>query len=327
MPYLMRIRRVTTIIFAACVVLMSCNVNDPRLDEPIPDGLDSQELDASTDDDSSGQNCDQICTPPANAQVSGCPDNQCNFVCEPGFIDQNRDLPSGTSGNGCEAICSESNDGTETCDDKDNDCDGQVDEGLSRTCGSTDVGPCKFGEEVCRNGVWSECEGSVEPQDETCDDEDNDCDGRIDENLTRTCGTNVGNCQEGEQECRDGTWSPCNGDVPPGTETCNTRDDDCDGMTDENVKIEYYQDNDNDGYGTDPILACGPSGNHNALRGGDCDDTADFIHPGALESCYNDNEDRDCDGKTACDDSDCEDRECNIRGNLGVCQNGSCVLQ
>lgn len=50
---------------------------------------------------------------------------------------------------------------------------------------------------------------------------------------TRPCGSNVGTCKEGFQECtRDGTWGPCTGSIEPAEEVCDGRDNDCDGRTD-----------------------------------------------------------------------------------------------
>jgi hypothetical protein len=50
---------------------------------------------------------------------------------------------------------------------------------------------------------------------------------------TRPCGTNVGTCKEGVQECtRDGVWGACAGGVGPSEEICDGRDNDCDGRTD-----------------------------------------------------------------------------------------------
>ncbi len=50
---------------------------------------------------------------------------------------------------------------------------------------------------------------------------------------TRPCGSNVGVCQQGYQECtREGTWGACTGSVEPSPETCDGRDNDCDGFTD-----------------------------------------------------------------------------------------------
>ncbi|MCA9546863.1 MAG: thrombospondin type 3 repeat-containing protein, partial [Myxococcales bacterium] len=75
--------------------------------------------------------------------------------------------------------------------------------------------------------------------DEICDGQDNDCDGRTDEGITRRCwqgpgGTlGFGVCQAGQETCVDGAWGACEGQVLPGPEACNNLDDDCDGDVDE----------------------------------------------------------------------------------------------
>jgi hypothetical protein len=75
----------------------------------------------------------------------------------------------------------------ELCDDQmlDEDCDGRIDNGCACTTG--DMRPCETppscmaGVQLCENGVWgSECVGEVRGQQEQCDGEDNDCDGRVD---------------------------------------------------------------------------------------------------------------------------------------------------
>lgn len=45
----------------------------------------------------------------------------------------------------------------EVCDYEDNDCDGQVDDGVANACGRCDVGP--IATEVCGNGIDDNCDG------------------------------------------------------------------------------------------------------------------------------------------------------------------------
>ncbi|MEE2789170.1 MAG: MopE-related protein [Myxococcota bacterium] len=82
------------------------------------------------------------------------------------------------------------NEKTELCNNVDDDCDGQADEGLDPAtiaamdipC-SSDVGECVAGRLVaCEDGV-AMCEGSTPPSAEICDNRDNDCDGSADEGL------------------------------------------------------------------------------------------------------------------------------------------------
>lgn len=131
----------------------------------------------------------------------------------------------------------------ETCDNRDEDCDGVIDEGLMMACGSSARPPCVMGTQVCSAGEWGSCEGAVEPGDEVCDAEglDENCDGKVNEGCdcvpgdVMPCGVTKGACLEGMQTCNaDGKFdTKCVGEVGPKTEVCDGRaDDDCDGRED-----------------------------------------------------------------------------------------------
>jgi MYXO-CTERM domain-containing protein len=129
---------------------------------------------------------------------------------------------------GCTAAATK----TETCNNTDDDCDGSIDESLTRACTYSCAGTNRSGTERCSKGKWVNC--TARPTSEKCDNIDNDCDGSIDEGLTKACTDSKTKCK-GTSTCAAGKWGTCKASAPPGTETCNNKDDDCDGRIDENV--------------------------------------------------------------------------------------------
>jgi len=178
-------------------------------------------------------------------------EQQGNTTC----IDNDGDGYNNTGGLCGQIDCDDSNSAvhpgaTEVCDGVDNDCDAVLDgsEGLTQTCGSTDVGVCEFGSETCDDaGNWVGC-SSIEPTVELCNGLDDDCDGILDgsESLSQQCGTtDVGECEYGSETCDDaGSWVGCTS-IEPTPEIEDGLDNDCDGNVDEDFNPlsdwQYYK--------------------------------------------------------------------------------------
>jgi hypothetical protein len=173
-------------------------------------------------------------------------------ACDAGYLDLD-----GVAANGCEYACTAT--GPETCNRRDDDCDGLVDEdnpGGGAACGS-DTGACTAGTLTCTAGSLR-CVGETLPALETCNALDDDCDGATDEDFLDTvvdCGA-CGNvcafanaiatctarrctlalCDTGFVDLDGAAGNGCEYrcDVA-GAEVCNGRDDDCDGSIDEGL--------------------------------------------------------------------------------------------
>jgi len=112
--------------------------------------------------------------------------------------------------------------------------------------------------------------------DEDCDLDtvghlDRDGDGLVDDSCC-----NGSNCPE--EDCDDLVRTV----HPNAPEVCNSVDDDCDGLVDEDLLTSFYSDTDQDGFGVGAAVGLCP-GNYVGLAGNDydCDDDNRAIVPGA----------------------------------------------
>jgi len=129
---------------------------------------------------------------------------------------------------------------TEVCNGLDDDCDGQIDNGLgSQGPCAVGVGACvRSGEITCANGVWKCNVEPGQPTPEYCNGLDDDCDGAVDNNMgdLGNCAVGRGACERtGQYECVDGALHCDAVAGEPEPEVCNGLDDDCDGQYDEGL--------------------------------------------------------------------------------------------
>ncbi|MCK6510923.1 hypothetical protein L6R29_13260 [Myxococcota bacterium] len=185
--------------------------------------------------DGSGLSCSATPRAPQSERCDGI-DNNCNGQIDEDFATLGQSCTVGVGGcqktakfvckadgSGVECPVSADPPSPEICDGKDNDCNGQIDDGLVRACQSA----CGAGVETCKAGAWDACSART-PKPEECNGLDDDCDGQVDNAVNRACSTTCGN---GTETCLNGRWGVCSAQQPK-PEECNGKDDDCDGSVD-----------------------------------------------------------------------------------------------
>jgi hypothetical protein len=187
----------------------------------------------------------------------------------------------------------------DTCDGIDDDCDGDVDEDYPAKASSCAAGACaSTGMITCSDGkVVDSCaaHAPVSSDDSSCNNIDEDCDGKVDEDYKSTatkCGT--GACAStGSTSCSNGkVIDSCKPAAKPSDNdnSCNNVDDDCNGKVDDGFSASSTQ----CGQGVcaaSGTLTCSNGSTHDSCTPGKPNSSSDdsFVPGNGLDD--------DCDGK------------------------------
>jgi len=319
-----------------------CDGVDNDCDGQTDDGDVCDEPDSDEDGDPDDSDCDDGDSSIYHGAAEECDlqDNDCDGQIDEGGVCDEPD--SDADGDPDESDCNDTDpsihrDAEEACDDAaDNDCDGQTDEDCASPTWYRDEDLDGYGnsEENTQSPQqppgYASLSGDCDDTDpdlnpgaaEECDSFDNNCSGQIDEGCPQwhldadEDGYGDGNvAAQGpnappgyvadDRDCNDA----CAACHPGATETCDDKDNDCDGAADEGLNCPplptWYRDADGDGDGDANVAIeavdqpLGYVGDNS-----DCDDTCEACHYGASEVC--DERDNNCDGRAD------EDQVCDL---------------
>lgn len=264
----------------------------------LTDGFVLDNTDCNDENASSSPSLNEICGDEIDNNCDGEIDEDCTVattteyyldVDGDGYGDPNSSVSSTTQPDGYVTDNTDCNDydvdinpgADEICDNIDNNCSGENNEGLSFINYYDDLDDDGYGWASTTYNWCALTDGFV-TNDNDCNDDDSD----INPDATEICG--------------DGIDNNCDGEI----------DEDCD-----DVVVTYYLDADGDGYGdADNSVSTTTKPSGYVFNSTDCDDNDANIYPGATEVC--DGVDNNCDGSIDenCEGNDGEHLDCNPFG-------------